>query len=129
MVLTPPGWDSGGRLSGARVCGAPQPFPSPSGEWLGDYPAFGYEFMPEFWGQAFATEAVSKVLEHWSRRYPEKHFFAYVREENLRSRRVLEKCGFVRMESKVKDEDGKLCLLYAVKSGNAVSEALGSLLV
>jgi len=35
-----------------------------NGPWLGDYPAFGYEFVPEFWGQGFATEAVSKVLEH-----------------------------------------------------------------
>src|SRR3954452_3229051 len=75
-----------------------------NGRWLGDHAAFGYEFMPEFWGQGFATEAVSKVLEHWRRRYPEEHFFAYVREENHRSRRVLEKSGFVCLESKVKDE-------------------------
>ena len=84
-------------------------------EWLGDYTAFGYEFLPEFWGQGFATEAVSNVLEYWRRRYPEEPVFAYVREENDRSRRVLEKSGFIRLESTVKDEGGKLCLLYAVK--------------
>ena len=38
--------------------------------------------------------------------------YAYVREEHHRSRRVLEKAGFKRLEARVEDEISVECLLY-----------------
>ncbi len=82
------------------------------GKWLGDFVGVGYEFLPEFWGRGFAPEAVGRVLRHLRGKYPDEPFFAYVREENQRSRRVLEKVGFKALGDRVKDESGTPCPLF-----------------
>ena len=95
-----------------------------NGEWLGDWTAFGYEFFAEFWNQGFATEAVCRVLDYQKEDFPDERFFAYVREENGRSRRVLEKLGFRLLEDRVKDESGSLCLLYSLEPAIIPSEGV-----
>jgi ribosomal-protein-alanine N-acetyltransferase len=52
-----------------------------------------YQFLPEFWGQGFAFEALSAVLTH--AREDLKHVFliAETQQKNLRSTRLLEKLG------------------------------------
>jgi RimJ/RimL family protein N-acetyltransferase len=58
-------------------------------------PEVGYFFAPDRWGQGFASElvAVCTTLADRALRLPELRGFAH--PENIASRRVLEKAGFV----------------------------------
>lgn len=58
-------------------------------------PELGYSFHPDVWGQGFATEFASACLE-WADQVldlPEVSAFAH--PDNMASRRVLDKVGFV----------------------------------
>lgn len=60
----------------------------------------GYLFMPEVWGQGFATESVRAVLDAYRQDIQDtnalfpREIHATVHEKNTGSRRVLEKVGF-----------------------------------
>ena len=54
----------------------------------------GYAFLPEFWGQGYAVEAASAVLEHGRRTLGLTRAIALVSPGNAGSVRVLEKLGF-----------------------------------
>jgi len=63
---------------------------------LNRYDHLSYFFHPEFWGQGYCTEAVCGFLGYLFKQQNErKDISASVYEDNLGSRRVLEKCGFV----------------------------------
>ena len=64
----------------------------------------GYWLGREFWGKGIATRALSLFLEQVLLR----PLYAYVAKHNLASIRVLEKCGFEKMDEK--DEDVILIL-------------------
>ena len=57
-----------------------------------------YELSRSHWGQGLATEAVSALLEWGLNEYPSLEVVeASTSSENLRSRRLLEKLGFLRI--------------------------------
>lgn len=51
-------------------------------------------FSRRFWGKGLASEALSAILEFGTREIGFRSFYAQLFEENIRSVRVLEKCGF-----------------------------------
>jgi len=54
-------------------------------------PEVTYWLGKEYWGRGIATWALQEFLAHHNQRRP---IYARVAKDNLRSRRVLEKCGF-----------------------------------
>lgn len=61
-------------------------------------PELAYEFLREFWGQGYATEASWAVLD-WARSLGHVRLWAHVWDWNTGSRRVLSKLGFTETES------------------------------
>lgn len=53
----------------------------------------GYAFGRSFWGQGYATEAAMAVRDHALGPMGRSRLIAFIRPENLRSRRVAEKLG------------------------------------
>jgi len=74
----------------------------------------GYEFAPAFWGQGYATEAVSVLVSHLINEFNGASVMAYVRPDNEKSHRVLEKVGFRLTEKFVLDEGEHSCNLYTM---------------
>jgi len=58
-------------------------------------PEVTYWLGKEYWGQGIATWALQEFLAHHNQQRP---IYARVAKDNLRSRRVLEKCGFTVIE-------------------------------
>lgn len=61
-------------------------------------PELAFEFLQEFWGRGYATEAAWAVLE-WARACGYERLRASVWEWNIASRRVLAKVGFAETDS------------------------------
>ncbi len=55
----------------------------------------GYCMNKNFWGKGYCTEAAMALLEYCTVKFGSTDFFAKHAVENDRSRRVIEKCGFV----------------------------------
>lgn len=55
----------------------------------------GYAISDLHWGRGYMTEAVRGAIEHGFERCDLAIITAYCYPENVRSRRVIEKCGFV----------------------------------
>lgn len=55
----------------------------------------GYELHPEHWGQGYATEMCRALVELASEMFPGETLAATIAPENVASRVVLERCGFV----------------------------------
>lgn len=53
----------------------------------------GYAFGRSFWGQGYATEAAAAVRDHALGPMGRSRLIAFIRPENVRSRRVAEKIG------------------------------------
>ena len=54
----------------------------------------GYRFHKKYWGQGYATE-VTKALVDWGFKHLHTNtIVSFVEQENMASKRVLEKCGF-----------------------------------
>ena len=53
----------------------------------------GYAFGRSFWGQGYATEAAMAVRDHALGPMGRSRLIAFIRPENVRSRRVAEKLG------------------------------------
>ncbi|MFW9879172.1 MAG: GNAT family N-acetyltransferase, partial [Candidatus Thorarchaeota archaeon] len=60
---------------------------------FGDKLDFGYRFFKKFWGQGYATEAVSFCLDYLREKYPNENIYACISPKNLASVRVAEKSG------------------------------------
>ena len=78
---TPVGWVELGKLSG------------PDRDDL----QVGYELAPEYWGQGYATEAVSRLLEYAFQTLELDRVAAIARPANAASVRLLDKLGFRRV--------------------------------
>ncbi len=71
----------------------------------------GYWLGRPFWGRGIATAALVRLLAE----VPARPLFARVAERNVGSRRVLEKCGFVQIETVPADpEDDVTELLFRI---------------
>jgi RimJ/RimL family protein N-acetyltransferase len=76
-----------GRVIG--YCGLVEGGPETEGE-----PELAYELLHRFWGQGYATEAATAVID-WARASGHPRLWATVWDWNTASRRVLAKLGFV----------------------------------
>lgn len=54
----------------------------------------GFHLRPEYWGQGYASEAASAVIDHSFRTLCATSLFAGHHPQNLTSRRLLERLGF-----------------------------------
>ena len=53
----------------------------------------GYRILPQYWGKGFATEAAMAALDYGFNKLDLSEIIGMVHEENVASRKVLEKCG------------------------------------
>jgi [ribosomal protein S5]-alanine N-acetyltransferase len=53
----------------------------------------GYRFMPKYWGKGYATESAKAALEYAFKIMKVNEVIGTCHEENIASRRALEKCG------------------------------------
>ncbi|ABD55644.1 GCN5-related N-acetyltransferase [Jannaschia sp. CCS1] len=58
-----------------------------------------FHFVPEVWGQGLASEFLNAALEHAQTTLRETRFFGFTQPDEIASRRVMEKAGFVVAES------------------------------
>lgn len=70
----------------------------------------GYRFLPEYWGKGYGYEAAVACIQHAHGHYELEKVIAFVMPENLGSRRILEKLGFVKTAEV--QENGELFLHY-----------------
>jgi RimJ/RimL family protein N-acetyltransferase len=81
------------------------------GCWADDGRRFvGYWIGREFWGRGLATQALTELLDLVDAR----PLHAYVAMSNVASIRVLEKCGFVKVEERAGD-DGTVEVLMELR--------------
>lgn len=64
----------------------------------GNYYDVGYRLIPRYWGKGYATESAKAALEYGFTKMQLDEIIGTCNEQNLASRRALEKCGltFVR---------------------------------
>jgi ribosomal-protein-alanine N-acetyltransferase len=73
-----------------------------------------YAFLPEQWGNGYATEAARAVIDFGFQRCGLSRIEATVNAENDASKRVLEKVGMV-FEKREAEEDGEVVEYFAVE--------------
>lgn len=76
-------------------------------------PDLGFAFLPGYEGQGFAYEACLASLQHVKDTYEIDKLYATTTDANVRSQRLLERCGFVR-SGFVTPPDEETLLLYAL---------------
>lgn len=60
------------------------------------YYEISYEFLPEFWGKGYAFEIMSAFLVSYRQCSDvQKRIYAETQSENIRSRRLLERLGYI----------------------------------
>ena len=83
---------------------------------ISDDVSLGYEFAPKYWRQGFAEEAARPVLAYAFETLDLERLVAFVRPDNVRSIRLLEKLGFREHARRgFRDDGGHECRLYALK--------------
>lgn len=68
-------------------------------------PEFKYALLPDLWGQGYAPEAVTALLDYGARHLGLKDVIATVDPDNRASQRVMAKVGAVCTEHRVNDDD------------------------
>jgi ribosomal-protein-alanine N-acetyltransferase len=79
---------------------------------------FGYMLAREAWGRGYATEIARAALSHGFERYGFAEVVASVAPENVASRRVLEKLGFVYKGTEVLPGEEDDSEIYVAKNPN-----------
>jgi RimJ/RimL family protein N-acetyltransferase len=74
----------------------------------------GYVLHKHFWGQGYASEALTALLEYAKNHIHVDYIIAYADPENLGSTRVMEKCGMVYYQSLF--TKGLMCRFYRIKN-------------
>ena len=97
--------------STGRVIGVTGLRPEPE---YGGY-AFGYRILPEYWGQGFATEAATTLLQYGYHQLKLPHIVATVFPQNVASVRVLEKIGLVFEKEVLLADSTQVLWLYQAK--------------
>lgn len=78
-----------------------------------DKPDLGFAFLPGFEGRGLAYEASIGSLTHIKETYDLDSLYATTTGANVRSQRLLERCGFVRT-GLITPPDGETLLLYTL---------------
>jgi ribosomal-protein-alanine N-acetyltransferase len=78
-----------------------------------DKPDLGFAFLPGFEGRGLAYEASVASLAHIRESYDLDGLYATTTADNLRSQRLLERCGFTRT-GLVDTPEGETLLLYTL---------------
>ena len=79
-----------------------------------DKPDLGFAFLPGFAGRGFAYEASMAALDLAKNTYALNELYATTTDTNLRSQRLLERCGFIRT-GLVTTTEGETLLLYTLR--------------
>lgn len=79
-----------------------------------DHPDLGFATLPEYEGKGHTFQAAQAALHHARTGLGLQTVQAITTEENLASRRLLEKCGFEGPESILEPSTNKKLLLYAL---------------
>ena len=69
-----------------------------------------YQFLPEYWGQGYATEILQWILTHCREELQVSSVVSETQSANLRSRRLLERCGYTERERLIRF--GKEQIIY-----------------
>ena len=76
------------------------------------YFEISYEFLPEFWGKGYAFEIMTAFLTAYRQSTGvQKRIYAETQTENIRSRRLLEKLGYI-VESELIRYGAKQTIYY-----------------
>ncbi|MES2266342.1 MAG: GNAT family N-acetyltransferase [Bacteroidota bacterium] len=78
-----------------------------------DRPDLGFAFLPGFEGRGLAYEACRAALAYMNTHYPLDKLYATTTDANLRSQRLLERCGFT-ITGSVTPPDCEALLLYTL---------------
>lgn len=70
----------------------------------------GYSFLPDYWGNGYATEVACKGVDYFYNSTPLQEIYGVTETANIASQKVLMKAGFVFHRSKT--EDGKILFEY-----------------
>ncbi len=73
----------------------------------------GYLLHKKFWGQGYATEALSTVLEWAKKNIDSDEIIAFAPVDHIASQRVMEKCGMHFYKSDI--GHGAQCKFYKIK--------------
>jgi RimJ/RimL family protein N-acetyltransferase len=79
-----------------------------------DQPDLGFAFLPGYEGRGLAYEASIASLSYIKTHYTFDQLYAITTDSNLRSQRLLEKCGFASSGTVISTE-GETLLLYCIK--------------
>ena len=60
---------------------------------------FGYAILPEYWGQGYATEALTTIIDYAFEQLNAQKIYGECDVENVASMRVMEKAGLDRQEA------------------------------
>ena len=76
-----------------------------------------FHFVPEYWGRGYATEAARACLRHAFERLHAPKVVATVHPENVASRRVLEKVGFIYTHTEEREGEAEMFFEAAPPEG------------
>lgn len=77
-----------------------------------DGPDLGFAFLPEFEGRGFAFESSMAAIDYIKANYDLKGLYATTSEINLRSQRLLERCGFITHGTVMPTGETEALILY-----------------
>jgi len=60
-----------------------------------NYHDLGYRFIKKYWGKGYATESAKATIKYGFEQLDLKTIYAIADVNNIQSRKVLEKCGFI----------------------------------
>ena len=72
-----------------------------------------YEFLPQFWGRGYAFEVMKQSLKYCCKHMEIREIVAETQKKNKRSRRLLEKLGYMHEEEIVRF--GEEQIVYRIK--------------
>ena len=81
-----------------------------------DHPDVGFAFLPGYWGQGYAWESASAVLDYGTGALGMRRVLAVTSPDNYRSIKLLEKMGFVFERAIRLKEDGPESKLFAIEA-------------
>lgn len=84
----------------------------------------GYRFLPECWGQGYASESAAAVMAHGWDAYGLARIVGQVHPDNLTSTRVLLKLGM--QYQRQLDSDGETSHLYAIDRPTLLQRTAGA---
>jgi len=78
-----------------------------------DKTQMGYSFLPQHWGNGYATEVATRGVEYFYNKTPLPEIYGVTEKANLASQKVLLKAGFVFFEKKM--EEAKELVVYILR--------------